>query len=147
MMEGCSVCTCPEEEIPLAYRADDLSHPSKNHNTNKETEFGWVSAPLTSSTSGREVVGGSSAGRKGSQDESLGKISLPSPIHSPATSQLMTDDYTNYKEVNTAQRQTSKFFEKLYATEDCDDFGKLGSCHLHMLSTNHFSPLHNMLYR
>lgn len=58
MMEGCSVCTCDEDEIPKPW----LEHKSKKP---KKSEYGWITSPA--SEYGFEGQG---------HDDSLGRISV-----------------------------------------------------------------------
>jgi hypothetical protein len=115
MMEGCSVCTCPEEEIPKSWIFSEKKE--------EEDDFGWVSSDSSSSSlSLYEQLEQEKQQEEEQQNhlDSLGKISLSgvntSPFHRKAQQQSI-------KAVNTAQK-TSSFFSNLYKTEDCEDFGK-----------------------
>jgi hypothetical protein len=61
MMEGCSVCTCDENEIPRPW----LETEAKK--SKKKAEYGWITAP-----SAELELGGTSA------EEDLGRISVAS---------------------------------------------------------------------
>lgn len=62
MMEGCSVCTCDENEIPRPW----LETEAKK--SKKKAEYGWITAP-----SAELELGGTS-----SAQEDLGRISVAS---------------------------------------------------------------------
>jgi hypothetical protein len=82
MMEGCSVCTCDENEIPRPW----LETESKK--TKKKAEYGWITAPTTD-TGLAEM----------SADDDLGRIS----VASGEDAVLRLDSMYRERDVNNGQ--------------------------------------------
>jgi hypothetical protein len=115
-MEGqCTVCSCPEEEVPMPWVTATSSSQAKVALSDEdESDLGWISNSSFSSSQ---------------QLQSLGKISISSSDSTankgstPVSSSSFLD-YSNFGTINKQQKST-KFFQNLYQTEDCDNFGEL----------------------
>ena len=44
-MEGCSVCTCDESEIPVQWLHENITEPKLTYESSPKTEYGWISSP------------------------------------------------------------------------------------------------------
>lgn len=113
MMEACSVCTCPDEEVPKAW----IESSAQTSADVDDHDFGWISNK--SSTFGFHGDG---------HDESLGKISFSENLGKKAKQRQSGNSYGGYKEVKSAQK-SSHFFQQLYQTEDCDTLDEWTELH------------------
>lgn len=98
-MEGCAVCTCDEEEIPVSWRAGSL-YDSKVYLQN---DGGWISN--TDSIISFEGYGHS---------ESLSKVEISASDQSSAALS------GGYSSMNKAQRESPGYFQYLHQTENCE---------------------------
>lgn len=108
MMEGCSVCTCDENEIPKPW----ILSTSNNNNHKKNNDFGWI----TSSTSSYGYEG------KG-HDDSLGRI-VATKESDEAESIIKEQERMQYETFKRKEIDEYEYNEILFDPDiDDDDHG------------------------